>query len=251
MQGMEIDEDTGRRRHELDELGRRLGDLARYLQHQDGVEDTLQGIVDTAVDTVPGTRYAGLSVVRAHASMRTIAGSDELVRRVDQAQIDFSQGPCMDALYEKRTVPLPDMGRERRWPRFASRAVELGVHSMLSFQLYVTGDDLGALNLYSPRTHAFTDESEQVGLLFAAHAAVAMADAQKIAGLSRALDTRDLIGQAKGILMERHKISGDQAFVLLTRASQHTNTKLVQVAEYLVHSGDLTGSAGPVRHHRV
>src|SRR3712207_994248 len=213
---MTTNEETGRGRDETlpgsragsDELGDlalRLGDLARHLQDQDSVEDTLQGIVDAAVDTVPGARYAGVSVVQARTSMRTIAGSDELVGRVDQAQIDFNQGPCMDVLYEKHTVSLPDMAREQRWPRFATRAVELGVGSMMSFQLYVTGDDLGALNLYSRDAHAFTDDSEQVGLLFAAHAAVAMADAKKIAGLFRALNSRDLIGQAKGILMEDRK----------------------------------------------
>ncbi|MDQ2583903.1 histidine kinase [Saccharothrix yanglingensis] len=225
---------------ESGELASRLGDLARYLQDQKGVEDTLQGIVDAAVDTVPGARYAGLSVVRGRGSMSTVAASDDdLVGKVDQAQIDFGQGPCLDALYDRNTVSLPDMAQERRWPEFATRAAELGVGSMLSFQLYITSDDLGALNLYSHDTNAFTDQSEQVGLLFAAHAAVAMADAQKIAGLSHAIDNRDLIGQAKGILMERHRLTGDQAFNVLVRASQQTNTKLVHVAAYLVGSGEL------------
>ena len=225
----------------LADLASRLGDLARYLQDQDTVEGTLRGIVDAAVDTVPGARHAGVSVVRERRSMRTIAGSGPLVDRVDQAQIDFGQGPCLTALYEKQTVVLPNMAREERWPLFAARAAELGVGSMLSFQLYVIGDGLGALNLYSPDAHAFTDQSERVGLLFAAHAAVGMADAQKIEGLARAVDTRDLIGQAKGILIERHGLTGDQAFALLVRASQRSNTKLVHVAEYLVRSGELIG----------
>ncbi|MEV6716254.1 GAF and ANTAR domain-containing protein [Lentzea sp. NPDC051208] len=224
---------------EVNDLALQLGDLARYLQGQDSVENTLRGIVYAAVGTVPGAQYAGVSVVEGRQTMSTPAASDNLVYKVDQAQIDLHEGPCVDALYEHRTARLPDMTKEQRWPRFAARAAELGVGSMLSFQLYVTGDDLGALNLYSRDADAFTEESEQVGLLFATHAAVAMADAQKMAQMSRAVGTRDLIGQAKGILMERHKINGNQAFAVLTRASQHTNTKLVEVAEYLVRSGEL------------
>ncbi|MFI9400706.1 ANTAR domain-containing protein [Nocardia sp. NPDC052316] len=223
----------------LADLALQLGDLARYLQEQDSIDDTLQCIVDAAVRTVPGAEYAGLSVVEKRANMRTLAVSADLVTQVDKAQIECHQGPCMDVLHKKHTVLLPKMAEEQRWPDFAARAAELGIGSILAFQLYVTGDDLSALNLYSHRTEAFTDDSEQVGLLFATHAAVAMADAQQRAHLSRAMSTRDLIGQAKGILMERHKLSSDQAFALLVRASQHTNIKLIDVAEYLTHSGEL------------
>lgn len=222
-----------------EDLARRLGDLARYLQGKDSLEETLQSIVDAAVGSVHGAEYAGLSVVESRKAMRTVAVSDDLVCEVDQAQIDFQEGPCLSALHVKHTVRVTDLARDERWPRFASAAVALGIRSMLSFQLYVIADDLGALNLYARDAGAFTDDSEQTGLLFATHAAVAMADAQEQAHLTRAITTRDLIGQAKGILMERHRLTGDQAFALLVRASQRTNTKLVDVAEYLVHSGEL------------
>jgi hypothetical protein len=110
---------------------------------------------------------------------------------------------------------------------------------MLSFQLYVEGDNLGALNLYSRTPVAFDDESEHVGLLFASHAAIAYDAVRQQTGLARSVATRQLIGQAQGILMERHKITADQAFGLLVRASQHRNTKLRDVADALVHSGEL------------
>lgn len=220
-------------------LAAQLGDLARYLQAQDDAEATLQGIVETAVHTVPGAAYAGVAVVARRKLMHTPAASADLVRKVDRAQIELEQGPCLAALYDERTVALPDTSSEPRWPRFAARAAELGIGSMLSFRLYVTGDDLGALNLYSPDAQAFDADSQRVGLLFAAHAAVALASAQQVTQLKQAVDTRDLIGQAKGILMERHKLTADQAFVLLVRASQHTNTKLVDIAEYLSRSGEL------------
>jgi hypothetical protein len=133
------------------------------------------------------------------------------------------------------------MRTETRWPRFAQRAFHAGAGSMLSFQLYVEGDNLGALNLYARQPGAFDDESEHVGLLFAAHAAGAYAGAQKQDQLIAAMATRDLIGQAKGILMERYKISGDRAFSLLIRVSQNTHRKLRDVADELVRSGELTG----------
>jgi ANTAR domain-containing protein len=110
---------------------------------------------------------------------------------------------------------------------------------MLSFQLYVVGDNLGALNLYSREPAAFDDESEHVGLLFASHATVAMAGAQRNEQLNRALGTRDLIGQAKGILMERHKLTAEQAFMLLVRASQASHMKLRDIAEQLTTMGEL------------
>ena len=110
---------------------------------------------------------------------------------------------------------------------------------MLCFQLYVEGDDLGALNLYSRVADAFDDESEHVGLLFAAHAAIAFEAVRERDGLSRSVLTRQLIGQAQGILMERHKVTQDQAFGLLVAASQRSNTKLRDVADALVATGAL------------
>jgi hypothetical protein len=131
------------------------------------------------------------------------------------------------------------MGQEERWPDFAQAAYDAGARSMLSFQLFVKGDNLGALNLYGDDVNVFDAESEQVGLLVAAHAAVAFSDAQEIGQLTHALDTRDLIGQAKGILMERFKISSQQAFQILVRASSESNIKLRDVADHLARSGEI------------
>jgi transcriptional regulator with GAF, ATPase, and Fis domain len=216
-----------------------LGELARSLHEQGNVEETLHGIVAAAVGTVPGAEHAGLSVIEGRRAIRTRAGTADVVYKVDEVQYDTGEGPCLDALYQQHTVRLSDMTAETRWPRFTGQVAELGIGSMLSFQLYIEQDNLGALNLYAHDTDAFTDESEQVGLLFATHAAVAMADAQKKQHLTRAIAVRDLIGQAKGILMERHKLTGDQAFTLLVRASQNSNTKLNEVARYLVETGEL------------
>ncbi len=222
-----------------DLLARRLSELARNLQAENTLQDTLDGIVRAAVTDVPGVQYAGISVVEARRKVSTPAWTDELVRACDRAQYETRQGPCLDAVYEERTVRLSDMRTEARWPEFTKRAAELGAGSMLCLQLFVEGDNLGALNLYSHTAGAFDDESEHIGLLFASHASVAMAGAQRHEQLDRALATRDLIGRATGILMERHKLTSEQAFTLLIRASQITNIKLRDIADRLVTTGEL------------
>lgn len=218
-----------------------LSDLARELQREEDPEAILVDVVQAAVRLIPGVQEGSISVVTARRRVASRAPSGELPRRVDKLQAETGEGPCMDAAYEQQTVRVPDMAHERRWPRFAPAALAAGAASMLSFQLYVERDDLGALNLYSRQPNAFDDESEQVGLMFAAHAAIAYAHAAKASHLGQAVASRDLIGQAKGILMERYKINGDQAFRLLTRLSQDANRKLRDVAEELVHSGELPG----------
>jgi GAF domain-containing protein len=221
------------------ELAEKLSDLARSLHDEKGVEGTLDAIVRSAADTVPGAEEASISEVCRRRAVRTAAATDPLARAVDLAQYETGQGPCLDSLYEQQTLRLSDICGEPRWPDFCARAGELGVRSMLAVQLYVEGDNLGALNLHSRRVDAFSDESEQVALMFAAHAAVAMAGARRQEQMCTAVDSRDLIGQAKGILIERYKISSLEAFRLLTVTSQTTNTKLYDVAEFLVRTGVL------------
>ena len=233
------------------DLARRLSDLARTLQGETDVQGTLEAMVRAAVELIPGVVEASISVARRQRGIESRAASGELPRRVDRLQEDTGEGPCMDAAFEERIVHVPDFRHEDRWPRFAPAALEAGATSMLAFQLYTDGDVLGALNVYGADFAAFTDESEEIGLLVAAHAAVAFADAQQVGHLHDALATRDLIGQAKGVLMERFKITPHEAFVLLTTASSQTNTKLRDVAEQLATTGVLAGeqpegSAGPL-----
>lgn len=237
-QGEPSAKDTGSTNGQ-DELAMRLSELARDLERQEDPHDTLLGVVRAAVELIPGVEEGSISVVLGRREVRSEVPSGELPRAVDAVQNEVGQGPCLDAAFKQQTVRVTDMSREQRWPKFAARALEAGAASMLSFQLYVEGDNLGALNLYSSQPNAFDDESEHVGLLFASHAAIAYAAAQKHSGLQQAVATRQLIGQAQGILMERHKITGDQAFALLVRHSQQENIKLRELSERLVRSGEL------------
>lgn len=229
----------------VDEVAEALSAMARDLEEHDNPDAMVAAIVSAAVAMVPGAEEGSISVVLGHRHVRSEAPTGEMPRRVDAIQEEVQQGPCLDAAYQQQTVRVADMTTEQRWPLFAARAAETGVASMLSLQLYVEGDNLGALNLYARTPDAFTDDSEQTGLLVAAHAAIAYIGARKQAQLDRALINRDLIGQAKGMLMERYQITGERAFLLLSRVSQHSNRKLHHVAADLVESGTATGLPQP------
>lgn len=220
-------------------LAGRLSDLARDLQQEQDTEAILASIVHAALELIPHVTDASISLVSGRRTIQSRAASGELPLMVDALQSEKGQGPCLDAAYDERVVRVPDLSQDERWPDFSQAAYDVGARSMLSIQLFVEGDKLGALNLYGDEVNAFDEESEQIALLVAAHAAIAFSDAKEIAQLTQALDTRDLIGQAKGILMERFKITSQQAFLVLTKASSESNIKLRDVAEHLTSSGEI------------
>ena len=236
--GEASDDDTGTSSGD-DDLARSFSQFARTVQQHQDPEATLVEIVGSAIALIPGCDEASISLVIGRQRVRSYAHSNDLPRAVDALQESLNQGPCLDAAYEHETVRVTDMASETRWPLFCEAALAAGAAGMLSIQLFVDDDNLGALNLFSRTADALNDESEHVGLMFAAHAAVAYAAARQQAAMTRVVSTREVIGQAQGILMERHKLTASQAFALLVRVSQHRNAKLRQVAESLVLSGKL------------
>lgn len=226
-------------------LGAVMSRIARELQQEHGdVGATLQAIATTAVDAVPGAQHCGISLVLERSRVRPRASSSRLPVVVDALQERLGQGPCMDAVWDQEAVRVDDVATDGRWPAFAAVAAEAGVGSMLCFRLYVSGDELGAMHLYSAAPRAFDDQSVDHGRLLAGHAAVALAGAQHEHHLRSAIDHRDLIGQAKGILMERYKTTADQAFAMLVRSSSLTNRRLWDVAEELSTTGSLPRREG-------
>jgi GAF domain-containing protein len=214
-----------------DDLAQRLTVLARDLQRLSTSQEVLDHIVAAVVAMVPGAEDATITIAEKRRSARSAAASSERAALFDVLQSASGEGPCLDALFEQETVRVNDLAADRRWPTLSARVEELGARSMVCFQLFVTGDHtLGSFNLLATEPDAFSDESEHIGLMFASHAAIALADSQKLEHASTALLNRDLIGQAKGILMERHGITAEQAFPLLVTRSQVTNRKLRDVA---------------------
>lgn len=225
------------------DLATALGEMALDLLAQDSVQATLDCIVAHSVNLVSGCDFAGIMVVRGD-DIQTVAVNDDLVGELDRLQAELQEGPCFDASRDKeRVYRITDLtATSAHWPRFAPRAHDLGVGSMMGFLLYTRGDrDLGALDMYSSRPGAFTSRSEQVGLLLASHAAVALSSARHDANLDIALATRQAIGQATGIVMERGKLSERDAFAKIVELSQARNIKVRDLADSINRTGEFPG----------
>ncbi len=208
--------------------------VARLLLAEEGVERTLSKIASLAVDTIDGCEHAGMSLVQRR-KIDTPGASDELAYRMDAIQGEVGEGPCLDALRDHEVFQVDHLAEEQRWPSFSRRASEeTGVASILSFRLFAEEDTMGSLNLYSTKPAAFGDEARELGAVFAAHAAVALSGARKEEQLHEALQSRDVIGQAKGLLMARQNVTSDEAFDMLRKASQRLNIKLTAIAAQVV-----------------
>jgi hypothetical protein len=230
---------------------RRTGDIGRTLQQlltrQSNTEtrgQTVQGVVELAVVTVPGAESASITRIDRRGEFTSLAVTDESARRCDELQRDNGEGPCMDAIVSEPVVSLPDTRAEERWPRFAAAAAAIGVHSMLACRLVDPEGGTASLNLHAGPPHAFDDESMLLAAVTAAHASLALAAAGVNAALREAMDRRQIIGEACGVLMERHGLTSDAAFGLLVRASQQLNLKVRDIAEHVVATGAEPDTAG-------
>jgi GAF domain-containing protein len=220
-----------------------FADIARQLQAEASPERTRDRITRAAVATVDGCDHAAISIIHRRGGLSTVSATDDVPRRVDFIQYDVGEGPCLDAMAERQTCVIDDLVGDERWPLFAGRAVEeTGVRSMLSFRLFVQGDTIGALSLYSRRPVAFDEHSCAVGTVLAAHAAVAMSAARErehAEQLKDALRSSRGIGMAIGVLMGRGGVTEDEAFTSLRQTSQHVHRKLREVAAEVVDTGQL------------
>ncbi|ADJ48257.1 two-component system response regulator [Amycolatopsis mediterranei S699] len=214
-----------------------LSEVARTWRAAPDVTATVEAITRAAVSHLQGTEYAGVALC-SKGKITTVAATDDLVTEIDQLQYKVGEGPCVDAITHHRTYRTGDLATEGRWPNFALAASAAGVRSMLSYRLFDSSTTIGALTLYSTEPDAFSDDTVADGALFAGHAAIALATAQTEAQLVTALESRDQIATAKGILMERHRLDPAQAFAMLVDASQNSNVKLHDVAAWLIDDTD-------------
>lgn len=219
-------------------LARTLDEAARGLIERGGeesVDHTLDLIVRGAIRTIPHVEHGGISLAMRDGIVESRVPSSGVVRDLDELQNELGEGPCLDSIWHEQRTLIEDMDAAReRWPRYAPAAVDRGVGALVSFQLFANEGSAGALNLYAPEPNVFDEGTADIGALFASQAALVLHGAQRIAGLNIALASRDVIGQAKGILMERFDIGPAQAFAMLVESSQQTNMKLVDVATWLV-----------------
>jgi GAF domain-containing protein len=230
----------------LERLGRlSLRDLS--------MEQLLQTVADLTKTVMPSDTEVSVSLL-VKDSPSTVASTGQLATALDETQYDRDHGPCLHAARTGELIEIADSRTDRRWPDYLARAAECGALSSLSVPLTIDEDEQvsGGLNIYAREPHAFDDDSRTAATRFAPYAAVAAGNLHayrsardRADNLQTALETRGVIDQAKGILMQRHKLTADQAFQVLARMSMKSNRKLRAVADDLVHTGELQQQVSP------
>jgi GAF domain-containing protein len=222
-----------------DEALAHLAELSRSLAAEDDLDGLLQRIVDLGAEEIGPCDGVSVMLIGKGGGISTPAFSSTAARDSDLAQLATDEGPCLEAMREHEMVVIDDLRTDVRWPDYRQRALASGDRSMMCVRLFVRGDTIGSLDFYSREPHAFDGRARLYGQVFASHAAIALKAAMTEAGLERALHSRDVIGQAKGILMERHGLTADEAFERLRLISQERNRNLHELAEDLVRTGEL------------
>jgi GAF domain-containing protein len=207
-----------------------------------GVAGVLERVVHRAASVVPSAAMVSVTVRESDGTFHTPAETDPLATRADGIQYETGEGPCVEATASSSSgfTASTDLAHDERYPRFGPRVVDLGMTAVCSTGMFPGGDPprLGALNYYFRGPEGFADVDRDAMLILAAHAAVALraargleAEKLRTAQLTEALQSRDVIGQAKGILMERRGATADEAFDILRRASQDLNIKIRDIAQ--------------------
>jgi GAF domain-containing protein len=217
-----------------------FADLGRIKLADIDIDALLDKIAHLAKRTIPGASEVSVTLVRGD-NAHTAAFTGELALKLDESQYERGHGPCLDAATTAGTMSVPDTGSEDRWPDWAQSAWRAGAHSSLSIGLPVYEKASGALNLYAAEPHAFDDDAVTLAQTFAGYAAVALANvhlyetqATLAVHMQKAMESRAVIEQAKGIIMGERRCTATEAFAILTKLSQDTNHKLRDVAAALV-----------------
>jgi hypothetical protein len=201
------------------------------------LDQTLANITAAAVDVLPEVRYASISVKHADGRLETFAPTESFLLELDAAQYELQEGPCYESAVNTMHVAAPFLGEDIRFPRYAPVAVSYGIQAQAGIRLYDAPASNGALNLYADEPGSFQD-FDVLSELFAHQSAVALAYARQVGQLQDAIATRQVIGQAVGVVMERYKLEDARAFGLLTKLSSTENIKLRDLAQQLIDASN-------------
>jgi GAF domain-containing protein len=216
---------------------RRIAEIVRVLHDRAETDsDTvIAELAEHAAIEIPGAQYAGVTVTRNRKTIDTPAASHAYPILLDKIQQRHREGPCLESAWEKETIHIRNLEEDFRWPKYREDALaETPIRSIMAFQLFIADQTMGALNVYAEEPNAFDAETEEVGLIFATHSAVAWNSARRDEQLQKALASRDSIGQAKGMIMERYGIGPIQAFDMLRKLSQDNNVPLTRIAQEVI-----------------
>ena len=224
-----------------------FAELGRINLADSDLTDVLDRVAQMCRTVIPGADEVSVTLV-SQGVPGTAAFTGEMALGLDEAQYEAGRGPCLDAAASRDVRVIADMASESRWPLFTETAVKSGVGSSLSVGIPVRENVTGALNMYSATPHSFDEDAVTVATTFAGYAAVAIANAHLYsttaalaAQMAEAMASRAVIEQAKGILMAQRRCSADEAFQILSRASQVGNRKLRDVAHDIVASASHSG----------
>ena len=215
----------------------RIAELVQQLYGRPDIDsDTvIAELAEHAAVEIQGAQYAGVTVTHNAKHIDTPAATHKWPILLDEIQQLHREGPCLTAAWEEKTIHVADLETDDRFPLYRRDVLEqTPIRSVMAFQMFIAGETMGALNVYAEEPHAFGQESRHVGLIFAAHSSVAWNASRRDEQFKRALASRDTIGQAKGMIMERYGVDAIQAFEVLRKLSQDSNVPLIQVATELV-----------------
>jgi GAF domain-containing protein len=215
-------------------LANAMSDIAA----EETLDATLDRLAGEARTAVSHADEVGVLLARSRGRVETPAATGDLARACDELQNKLDDGPWRTAVEESHPVLVSDVGADARWPEFGRAAADLGVGAVLAVPLVTPRGIAGTVNFYARATDAFDTDDEVIGAAFGVHAGVALAHAELEANLRVGLRTREEIGRAVGILMERHRITAKEAFDLLVVASQHSHRKLRDIAAWMAETGE-------------
>lgn len=217
------------------DIARAITHAAEQMHRASTTDEALELIVRTAVETLPTFEHIGVSTVEKGGAIVNRAASSDLVYELDQLQYSLPEGPCVDSIAGEEVVVAPSIQHTQKWPRYVPTAIEHGLRSQMAVRLHLADQGtIGGLNLYSTTSEEIADGDVATAAYFATHAAIALGRATQSESLGNAIETRQLIGQAIGILMERYTITEKAAHAFLWRASSHSNTKVRDLALNLI-----------------
>ncbi|MEE3852113.1 GAF and ANTAR domain-containing protein [Gordonia sp. LSe1-13] len=195
----------------------------------------LDEITAGAARLIPGAQYAAVTVTTDKGTVDTAASTHRYPAILDDVQHNLQEGPYFQTAADQNPIRIDALGRESRWPRYRDVALRrTPIRAVMTFGLLSSTHFLGTLNVYSDTPDAYDDEAFDIAQAYATHASLAWDALRRKEQFATALATRDIIGQAKGIIMERYRCGADHAFGLLTKLSQETNRPLRDIARQLV-----------------
>ena len=211
--------------------------MSGFLLSQETVHSALELVTALAAETIPDSVGAGVTLLR-NGAPSTTAASDAVVERADALQYELDEGPCLSAWRQGQPFRIDDTATETRWPRWTGAVAPLGMRSALSTPMIVRGQPIGAIKVYAQEPGAYDDRDAHILALFAAQAAVLLANMQSHESAVRLTDElkvmvrgRDVIGMAKGVLMATQGIDEAAAFTVLAETSRRSKLGLREVAQ--------------------